>query len=164
MMADAWPLTKIISGGQSGADLAGVIAGKRLGYATGGKMPQGFLTENGYHPEYADLYGMEAIPHGSYDERTRANVLDSHGTLLFGDMGSSGSRLTLKFASLYHRPRLIVTDDEFVTGIYWDDVDACRRWIVKYKIAILNVAGNREGTHEGIGDRVVAFLMEALKR
>lgn len=149
-----WPLVKVISGGQSGADIGGVKAGKVLGYATGGSMPHTFLTENGHHPEYAELYGMIAIPHGSYQERTRANVLDSDGTVLFGDGTSAGSALTIRFCRLYHKPHLIILD--------WMVPNDLRTWIVDCKIKTLNVAGNREGTHEGIELAVISFLMEAL--
>jgi hypothetical protein len=37
-------VTKVISGGQSGADLGGLRAAKVLGIQTGGSMPKGFLT------------------------------------------------------------------------------------------------------------------------
>ncbi len=42
-----------ISGGQSGADFGGLLAAKRCGIPTGGKIPKGFLTENGPKPELA---------------------------------------------------------------------------------------------------------------
>ncbi len=40
-------VVRIISGGQTGADRAGLEAGKLLGVATGGTAPANFLTENG---------------------------------------------------------------------------------------------------------------------
>lgn len=164
-MTKNWPLLTIISGGQSGADLAGLKAGKALGYPTGGCMPDGFLTEDGKHPEYADLYGVRELPYGNYSERTRVNVLESHGTLCFGDMTSPGMSLTIKLCRLYHRPHLMVGDEsDGVTHIHWSDTDDARHWVTLYALGILNIAGNREGTHEGIGARVEAFLLEALKR
>ena len=37
--------SKIISGGQTGADMGGLLAAKDLGIRTGGWMPKGWLTE-----------------------------------------------------------------------------------------------------------------------
>lgn len=37
-----WPIEKIVSGGQSGADLAGLIAAERLGINSVGTWPKGF--------------------------------------------------------------------------------------------------------------------------
>lgn len=37
-----WPIQKIVSGGQSGADLAGLIAAERLGIDSEGTWPKGF--------------------------------------------------------------------------------------------------------------------------
>jgi hypothetical protein len=45
----AWTgkVVRIISGGQTGADRAGLEAGRLLGVATGGTAPNNFLTEQG---------------------------------------------------------------------------------------------------------------------
>ena len=45
----AWTgkVVRIISGGQTGADRAGLEAGRLLGVATGGTAPDNFLTEHG---------------------------------------------------------------------------------------------------------------------
>ena len=50
---------KIISGGQTGADQAGLAVAKRLGIPTGGFVPKGFLTEAGPRPDLAAEYGLE---------------------------------------------------------------------------------------------------------
>jgi hypothetical protein len=42
---------KIISGGQTGADQAGLAVAKRLGISTGGFMPKGLLTAAGPQPD-----------------------------------------------------------------------------------------------------------------
>ena len=51
---------KIISGAQTGADLAGLDAAKALGIPTGGSMPNGFKDLEGKKPEYASKYGIVA--------------------------------------------------------------------------------------------------------
>jgi hypothetical protein len=49
---------RIISGGQTGADQAGLEAAERLGIPTGGFMPKGFHTETGPRPVLAARYGL----------------------------------------------------------------------------------------------------------
>lgn len=74
-------LRKVISGAQSGADIAGLEIAKRFGYETGGTMPFGYKTLDGCKPEYKSLYGVSAHPSSSYVPRTRKNVLESDGTI-----------------------------------------------------------------------------------
>jgi hypothetical protein len=71
---------RIVSGGQTGADQASWRAAQAMGIATGGRMPRGFLTEDGPRPEFADRYGAVAMPTGGDPERTRANARDSKAT------------------------------------------------------------------------------------
>src|SRR5580658_4523105 len=52
---------KVISGGQTGADRAGLEVAKELGYKTGGAMPLGFEALDGPHPEFKDKYEMHEI-------------------------------------------------------------------------------------------------------
>lgn len=46
-------IEKIISGGQTGADIAGLRWARKNGVPTGGYIPKGFRTESGYKTEYA---------------------------------------------------------------------------------------------------------------
>ena len=46
-------IERVISGGQTGADQAGLAVAKRLGIPTGGCMPKGWLTEAGPRPDFA---------------------------------------------------------------------------------------------------------------
>jgi hypothetical protein len=54
---------KIISGGQTGVDRGALKAAKAAGLETGGWMPRGWLSEDGPHPEFAELYGMHDNGH-----------------------------------------------------------------------------------------------------
>lgn len=148
-------LTKIISGGQTGADRAGLDAAKELGIATGGKCPRLFRTETGSDPSLKQ-YGLTETASSDYTERTRLNVLDSDGTVIFADVSngkitSRGSLLTLKTARENDKPCVVnPTGAELV------------KWIKSNNISVLNVAGNRENTSPGIYERVRKVLMEAL--
>jgi hypothetical protein len=102
-------LTKIISGGQTGADQGGLLAGEDLGLATGGWAPLGWRTDEGPRPDLGTRFGLREDHSRYYSQRTRRNVRDSDGTLIMGDPTSPGSRFTIYYcaelgqADLYRR-------------------------------------------------------------
>ena len=151
-------LTKIISGGQTGADRGGLEAGKALNLATGGTMPRYFRTELGQEPWMAEAYGMKDHPTSSeYPPRTEDNVKDSDGTIIF-DMAkkfSPGSALTKKLCVAYRKPCLVIKRSDLLSG---PDI---RSFVVQHDISILNVAGNRESSVPGICSKVKNILMGA---
>lgn len=163
-------LTKVISGGQTGADLGGLMAAKARGIPTGGTMPKGFLNENGYQESFKHLYGMTESDSPRYPTRTKQNVLDSDGTIqIAGIWKSQGELLTTRYLRDYpgrHRfacgPRQLnnqirmwgVEEERIITP---HDVAI---WIVTNKIRILNVAGNAESTWYGIQDIVFGFMRD----
>ena len=150
-------LTKIISGGQTGADQGGLEAAISLGIPTGGKMPKGFLTENGPGPELARKYNMQELISPEYAPRTRYNVVDSDATVIFGKLSSPGSKTTLKMCKNSKRPWLVIEDfNEFNLALF-------KSFIQRYKVNTLNVAGNRESRNHGIQKKVCKFLTEALE-
>jgi Circularly permutated YpsA SLOG family len=87
-------LTKVISGGQTGADQAGWRAAKAAGLETGGWMPLGFLTEEGPRPEFAELYGARETRTDHYPVRTEANAMESDRRLWFGLTNTLGAKTT----------------------------------------------------------------------
>jgi hypothetical protein len=160
-------VTKIISGGQTGADQAGLWAARDLGLLTGGWMPRGFLTERGHDPELAAMFGMTAHKSASYKPRTQANIRDSDGTLIFGDDSSTGTALTRVLCLAAAKPLKIVVwdyDDGFVD--YWtpeqNRIESVRNWLERHHIATLNVAGNRESRAPGIFAECRKFMVSVL--
>ena len=93
-------VTRIISGGQTGADQAGLAVAKRLGIPTAGFIPKGFLTEAGPRPDLAAEYGLTT----AYQQRTERNVRLADGTVVFGDARSPGSMLTIGLCRRHGRP------------------------------------------------------------
>lgn len=84
---------RIHSGGQTGADLAGLWVAKKMGLPTGGLAPQGFKTQAGDKPALKELFGLKAA--GDYRTRTIQNVRDSDLTIIFArNMSSPGTVLT----------------------------------------------------------------------
>jgi hypothetical protein len=91
-------LTKIISGGQTGADQGGLEAGRELGLATGGTAPYNYMTECGPQMAALQTYGLVAGKYDprTYPKRTEQNVKDADATVIFGNVNEVGSNLTFK--------------------------------------------------------------------
>jgi hypothetical protein len=145
----------IISGGQTGADQAALLAAKSLGIPTTGYAPHGWRTEKGPAPWLETLYGLMEHPDGDYLSRTEENVRMSDGTVIFGNR-SRGSNRTEEFCRVIGKPCLWLK--EYQNGTSHTQF---RIWMNNHRIKVLNVAGNRESRSPGIGAAVERFLMEA---
>lgn len=139
-------LRKIISGGQTGADMGGLLAAKELGLETGGTAPGGYKTEKGRNLDLRDTYGLTQF--GSYPERTHINVRDSDVTVIFGDITEPGSKLTIKLCQDLMKPFRI--NPPTLTFL---------KFLVDHQVQVLNIAGNRESKHPGIEEKVREFLV-----
>jgi hypothetical protein len=156
-------LRKVISGGQTGADQAGLRAAVRSDIATGGHAPRGWLTEAGPAP-WLEAYGLAEHP-GGYAARTVANVRDADATLAFEAVRSAGTDLTCRECERLGRPLLVVVLRNWGDTVAPRDMAFSPRdvadWLTEQAVATLNVAGNRESRAPGIGACVEAFLVEA---
>jgi hypothetical protein len=151
-------LERVISGGQTGADHAALVAAKAAGIATGGWMPKGFRAQDGPRPEFADLYGIQEHTSERYPPRTALNVKNSDATLRFATRWDSpGEVLTNKLCERYGKPQLEVTPGGAITTA--DVVE----WLIANDVRVLNVAGNTERTSPGIEAFVTAFLAEVFR-
>jgi hypothetical protein len=144
-------LRKVISGGQTGVDQAGLVAARALGLETGGWAPRGWMTEDGPAPWLAD-YGLVECPEPGYPARTRRNAADAEGTLWLGDPASPGGLCTLKGCRLAGMPWCVVHDPKSPPPAEVAD------WLVRQGIAVVNVAGHRESSRPGIGVRAERYL------
>lgn len=168
----AWPLTTIISGGQTGADRAGLDVGKVLGYLTGGMVPAGCRTEDGPRPDLLTAFSMQESASRAYTPRTWWNIMHSDGTLIFTGDGyttrlllTGGSADTARICEGNHKPHRINPDIYLYAGQPRIElIQPVRAWIMDCHIQTLNIAGNRESKSPGIHDRVMAFLVEALRK
>lgn len=151
---------KIISGGQTGADEAGLIAGKLIGLKTGGYMPAGFRTLEGKKPEFKELYDMEEHELFYYPPRTFLNVKQSDGTVRFAtNFNSSGEQCTFQAIIQYGKPFFDVDLHQELSS----QIIKFRSWLKCNVIKTLNVAGNSEQTSPGIKQKVIDFLQAAFK-
>lgn len=146
-------LEKIISGGQTGADQAGLLAAHKLGLKTGGTAPSEFYTDWGPNP-LLEVFGLAA--EGDYRSRTIKNVRNSDGTvLLTSTPNSPGSVLTRNQAHAQAKPFLqldttpaiqafkegrVLDQQRFVAALSAE----LQFFIASNEIKVLNVAGNRE--------------------
>jgi hypothetical protein len=144
-------ITKIISGGQTGGDFGGLLAAKELNISTGGTAPKGYRTELGSNFDLRDIFNLSEHSSDKYPPRTAANVKNSDGTVLFGNMNSPGCKMTIKFCQQMNKPYIINPS-----------VNQLREWINLNNIRILNCAGNRESKNIGIQERVKNHLVRAL--
>ena len=72
-------ISKIISGGQTGADRAALDVAIELGIPHGGWIPKGRKTEAG---PLSAKYRLQEMPTSDYPKRTEQNVIDSDGTMI----------------------------------------------------------------------------------
>ncbi len=138
---------KIISGAQTGADRAALEWALENGITTGGWMPAGFRAEDGKHPEFSSLYGINCTSDWRYPPRTKLNVEWANGTIIFGNINSPGCKLTKKLCNLAGKPWIHVPFPWISTRVDLYD------FLVEVGMgeAIINVAGNREEKNPGIG-------------
>lgn len=131
-------ITRIVSGGQTGADQAALDFAIDRGIPHGGWIPKGRITEAGV---LSEKYLLTEMPTASYPKRTEQNVIDSDGTLIVSHGKLiGGAEHTCKMAEKHGKPCIHVDMEnmplkEAVTLI-WD-------WIHENEIEVLNVAGAR---------------------
>lgn len=149
--------TKIISGGQTGADQGGLDGARHLGITTGGSAPKGYYTETGKNPQLLrDVYGLSEHADWRYPARTKQNVMDSDGTVWVGNTNSAGYRCTKAAAHAVRTTRVYHWIENPTPQELW-------AWVEAHRIRTLNVAGNRESTNPGIFDQTRTLIVEAFK-
>jgi hypothetical protein len=144
---------KVISGGQSGADRIGLEIARELGIETGGTAPKNYKTENGCDLSLKE-FGLVEDESSDYNPRTEKNVINSDGTVIFGDIKSPGSKVTISFLKTHNKKYIInPTADEL------------KNFINENNIQILNVAGNR-GSKLNLAQvhTIKTTLIEGLKK
>jgi hypothetical protein len=144
-------IRKIISGGQTGVDRAGLDAAIKAGFPVGGYCPKGRRSEDGTIPDH---YPLQELTSSQYNARTEKNVVESDGTLILNKSDlSSGTKRTHEHAIKHLKPCLIVQLEEPIGPAH------VIRWIEGQQITTLNIAGPRESKHpEGIYNEALVYL------
>lgn len=164
-------ISKIVSGGQTGADMGALGAALYCEVPHGGYCPKGRKQEKG--KRIPDEYLMTEMDSPDYLKRTEQNVMESDATLVFTlGSASGGSLRTIEYAHRHQKPwHHIDIDLESRERA----VDQVVRWL-RGEIAfdydeyqakppaecVLNVAGSRESKADGIHDLVQAIMVDVL--
>ena len=148
-------ITKIISGGQTGADRAGLDAAIWNEFPHGGWCPKGRKAEDG---PIGAQYHLTETPSANYLQRTEWNVRDTDGTIVFtfSSKITGGSMRTVEFAKKHGKPCLHIC-----RGHYQPET-LIQAFINDHGIKHLNIAGSRESKEPGIGAWVKRVLDDAL--
>ncbi len=138
-------ISRIISGGQTGADRAALDWAIRNEVPHGGWCPRGRKAEDG---SLATKYLLQETKSAGYLQRTRQNVLESDGTLIV-NLGKleGGTLATAKLAQELGKSHLVLQLD---FGFGDEEARQLLDWLRRESIAILNVAGPRESKRPGI--------------
>jgi hypothetical protein len=150
-------LLKIVSGGQTGADIAALDVALRHDFPHGGWCPKGRRSLDGPIPS---RYLLLETPSSSYLQRTEWNVRDSDGTVIFtlGAEPTGGSLKTIQLARKHGRPFVHISRME---KCYTDPALRLRQFVEEHRIGSLNVAGSRESKEPGINRWVSQVLEDA---
>ena len=150
-------IKRIVLGGQTGADRAGLDFAIEHGLKQGGWCPKGRRAEDGRIPGRYELKETQAT---SYVQRTEWNVRDSDGTVIFTVMTrlTGGSKNTADLARKHHKPCLHL----YAAGTA-DPVKELRKFIRSNRIKVLNVAGSRASKEPVLGNFVKHVLSQVLE-
>ncbi len=144
--AGLFPIRKIISGGQTGADRAALDFAIEHGIPHGGWCPAGRWAEDG---KIDARYRLKQTPSSLPAQRTKWNVRDSDATVIFSIRKrlSGGTKLTRDFAQRFHKPYIHLSRDA-------DGKTAARKlraFLKTHSIRILNIAGPRQSSEPKLG-------------
>jgi hypothetical protein len=160
-------LRKIISGGQTGADRAGLDFAIETSLEHGGYVPRGRKAEGG---RIDDRYNLIELSTTSYPARTRRNIEESDGTVIFSLEPSlnGGAKLTRGLADNLGKPVLqiyhIRKERIFNPDSLRLEIEALTEFLWSNKIEILNVAGPRESKEPGVYEWTLAMLRLSINR
>jgi Circularly permutated YpsA SLOG family len=154
-------LKKIISGGQTGADSAGLDFAIWHEIPHGGWCPKGRLCENG---TIDPRYQLKETSTKNYLQRTEKNVRDSDGTVIFTispDL-TGGSKKTAELAAKNHKPWIHLHQRGLHRGGYAEPELLLLEFLREHNIGTLNVAGTRASKEPDIYKFVKYTLENAL--
>lgn len=148
-------LQKIVSGGQTGADRAGLDWAIFYDIPHGGWCPKGRKSEDGVIPVHYDL--VES-PSSSYLQSTEMNVRDSDATAIFTIAAklSGGSKRTAEFVKKLGKPWIHIHHQ----GTYEKQSDRLAQFVNEHGVKILNVAGSRGSKEPQVHSFVKRVLEE----
>ncbi|WP_409525710.1 YpsA SLOG family protein [Nitrincola sp. MINF-07-Sa-05] len=151
-------LSKIISGGQTGADRAALDAALESAFPIGGSCPVGRMAEDG---PINDVYSLTEIG-GGYRQRTKKNVIDSDGTAIFYESYvRGGTEATILFCIRQGKPYKLI-DIALVDPLR--AAELLNEFVHEFNVSVLNVAGPRSSSCPAVYDYVKQVVRLALRQ
>jgi hypothetical protein len=158
-------LSKVISGGQIGVDIAGLAAARLLGITTGGTAPKNWMTLRGQQEQALRLYGLVECDAKGYPARTERNVRNSDCTIrLAVDFTTPGEVCTMRYIAKHKKPYIdvqIFVDHNEGKISYGIPAKELAHWIISNKFDCINIAGNAKAFLE---PHVERYLNDAFYR
>lgn len=152
------PALKIVAGGQTGVDRAALEWALGNGVPHGGWCPKGRKAEDGVIPPQ---FQLRETGSDNYSIRTRRNVRDSGGTVIFSENAelTGGTQETAEFAKETGKPLL-----RLVSSMGVDEAAAqLNAFLQEHRIVVLNIAGPRASEEPNACAFVKTVLSQALK-
>tara|TARA_Y100000310_G_C20639228_1_gene792924 strand:+ start:203 stop:754 length:552 start_codon:yes stop_codon:yes gene_type:complete len=154
----AYPLT-VISGGQTGADIGGLVAAQACKIPTTGYTTKGCRTERGPQPILLSKFNLVEHTESGYDKRTIENASVADVTIVFAtNPDSAGTKLTIKSALDAYKGYFLVVDFSNEEKL------KLLSFLNAMQPNIINIAGNRESVSPGISEKVRDILKFVLPR
>jgi hypothetical protein len=161
-------IEKIVSGGQTGVDRAALDTAIELNIFHGGWCPKGRIDELGTIPEkynaLQEVSGEFKTDKENYDARTKRNIKDSDGTLIFVPKIplppeiKDGTILTIQEVQKQNKHYLLID----LSKPQQDNVKSIIAWIVESNIKTLNIACPRESSWKGVYKLSLELLKKTL--
>ena len=147
---------RIVSGGQTGVDRAGLAWAIRRGLPYEGWCPKGRRAENGIIPS---RYRLRQTPSTLYAQRTVWNVRDSDATVIFSQSHRlfGGSRRTFDLCRAFGKPVLHLASDIFTVP---EGAALLKKFLLQHRVRVLNVAGPRKSQEPRAG-RFARSILDA---
>ena len=148
---------KIVAGGQTGVDRAALEWALANGVPHGGWCPKGRKAEDGVIPPQ---FQLRETGSDNYSIRTRRNVRDSGGTVIFSESAelTGGSKETAEFAKAIGKPLLHLMSSAEIN----ESATQLNSFLKEHGIVVLNVAGPRALEEPEVSQFVKAVLSHAL--
>jgi hypothetical protein len=138
---------RIVSGGQTGVDRAGLAWAIRRGLPYEGWCPKGRRAGDGTIPS---RYRLRETTSTRYTQRTIFNVQDSDATVIFSQSPRllGGSRRTLEACRVLGKPVLHLASDILTVS---ESAVLLRKFLRHHPVRLLNVAGPRKSQEPRAG-------------
>jgi hypothetical protein len=183
-------VTKVISGGQQGADDGAIATARGMGLETGGTMPKGYRRQGKWtykqRKQYAERYNLkeevdarEGFEPYHYPPRTMRNVDDADVTIAYRLEQSAGTDATIQYAVTGKWPKngisvpmvttfngkkpvLVITEADRARGSAFVE-QKVNDFLRRTGAQTINVAGHREDSVKGITEFVGKSLRGGIR-